>query len=155
HRFGMGSPPGPEPVGGCRSVMVEDMARRLRKVATAVVVGVIAIWAMNTSLFHAPGAGPTPPAPPRNHPTLARDGLTAETCTAGRMDPPTHQFLENTLPSMEAAFAAGADMIEFDIHPTTDGQFAVLHDWTLDCRTDGKGVTREHSMAALKALDIG
>jgi len=71
------------------------------------------------------------------------------------MDVPTHGYLENTLPSMEAAFANGADIVEFDIHPTTDGQFAVLHDWTVDCRTEGKGVTREHSMAELKTLDIG
>ena len=37
---------------------------------------------------------------------------------------------------MRAAFAAGADIVELDIHPTTDGQFAVFHDWTLDCRTE-------------------
>ena len=45
--------------------------------------------------------------------------------------------------------------MEFDVHPTTDGRFVVFHDWTLDCRTNGKGVTREHDLAALKALDIG
>jgi glycerophosphoryl diester phosphodiesterase len=56
---------------------------------------------------------------------------------------------------MRAAFAAGADVVELDIHPTTDGQFAVIHDWTLDCRTDGAGVTRAHTLAELKALDIG
>jgi glycerophosphoryl diester phosphodiesterase len=63
--------------------------------------------------------------------------------------------LENTIASMQAAFDAGADVVELDIHPTTDGHFAVLHDWTLDCRTDGNGVTREHTLAELKALDIG
>jgi glycerophosphoryl diester phosphodiesterase len=56
---------------------------------------------------------------------------------------------------MRAGFAAGADVVELDVHPTTDGEFAVFHDWTLDCRTDGRGVTREHSMAYLKKLDIG
>ena len=56
---------------------------------------------------------------------------------------------------MRAGFAAGADIVELDVHPTTDGEFAVFHDWTLDCRTDGQGVTREHSMAYLKKLDIG
>ena len=56
---------------------------------------------------------------------------------------------------MQEAFRAGADVVEFDIHPTTDGHFAVFHDWTLDCRTDGRGVTRMHSLAQLKALDIG
>ena len=59
-------------------------------------------------------------------------------------------FLENTLPSMRAAFEAGADIVEFDIHPTTDGHFAVFHDWTVDCRTEGRGVTREHTLAAVE-----
>jgi glycerophosphoryl diester phosphodiesterase len=56
---------------------------------------------------------------------------------------------------MRASFDAGADVVELDVHPTTDGGFAVFHDWTLDCRTDGHGVTREQSMARLKLLDIG
>jgi glycerophosphoryl diester phosphodiesterase len=81
--------------------------------------------------------------------------LKNDTCTAARMLLPTHEYLENTIDSMRAGFAAGADIVEFDVHPTTDGEFAVFHDWTLDCRTDGQGVTREHSMAYLKKLDIG
>jgi glycerophosphoryl diester phosphodiesterase len=81
--------------------------------------------------------------------------LKNDTCTAARMLPSTHQYLENTISSMRAGFAAGADVVELDVHPTTDGEFAVFHDWTLDCRTDGHGVTREHSMAYLKKLDIG
>lgn len=87
--------------------------------------------------------------------TYRRDGLTRDTCTASRIDPPRHAFLENTIPSIRAAFDLGADMVEIDIHPTTDGNFAVFHDWTLDCRTEGHGATRDHSMAQLKALDIG
>jgi glycerophosphoryl diester phosphodiesterase len=71
------------------------------------------------------------------------------------MLPSTHQYLENTISSMRAGFTIGADIVELDVHPTTDGEFAVFHDWTLDCRTDGRGVTREHSMAYLKKLDIG
>jgi glycerophosphoryl diester phosphodiesterase len=87
--------------------------------------------------------------------TFSREGLTNDTCTATRIHAPEHGFLENTLPSMQAAFDAGADVVELDIHPTTDGHFAVLHDWTVDCRTEGKGVTREHALAELKALDVG
>jgi glycerophosphoryl diester phosphodiesterase len=87
--------------------------------------------------------------------TFHREGLTNETCTATRIYPPEHPYLENTIDSMRASFAAGAAIVEFDIHPTTDGAFAVMHDWTVDCRTNGKGVTREHSLAELKALDIG
>jgi glycerophosphoryl diester phosphodiesterase len=81
--------------------------------------------------------------------------LKNDTCTAARMLPPTHDYLENTIRSMRAGFEAGADIVEIDVHPTTDGEFAVFHDWTLDCRTDGRGVTREHAMAELKLLDIG
>ena len=84
-----------------------------------------------------------------------RTGLTNETCTAARMLPADHTYLENTIPSMEAAFALGADVVEFDVHRTSDDQFAVFHDWTLDCRTDGTGVTREQTLADLQTLDIG
>ncbi|AKR56175.1 Glycerophosphoryl diester phosphodiesterase [Devosia sp. H5989] len=88
------------------------------------------------------------------HQTFDNNGLGNDGCSAERIETPTHGFFENTLPSMEAAFAAGADIVEFDIHPTTDGQLAVLHDWTLDCHTEASGVTREQSMAFLKTLDI-
>jgi glycerophosphoryl diester phosphodiesterase len=87
--------------------------------------------------------------------TYDKTGVGRDDCTATRIYPPTHAFLENTLPSIQAAIAAGADIIELDVHPTMDGEFAVFHDWTIDCRTNGSGVTREQSMAALKALDIG
>lgn len=89
------------------------------------------------------------------HQTFNREGLENDTCTAERIDPPQHGYLENTIPSMQAAFAAGAGIVELDVHPTTDGQFAVFHDWTLDCRTQGSGETRSHDMAYLKTLDIG
>lgn len=87
--------------------------------------------------------------------TFSQEGLKNDSCTATRIYAPEHTFLENTLPSMKAAFEAGADVVEFDIHPTTDGQFAVFHDWTVDCRTEDKGVTRELTLAELKSLDIG
>lgn len=89
------------------------------------------------------------------HQTFSEAGVTNATCTAERIDPPTHGYIENTLPSMRRAFALGADIVEIDVHPTTDGDFAVFHDWTLDCRTDGHGVTRAHSMAELRRLDVG
>jgi glycerophosphoryl diester phosphodiesterase len=84
-----------------------------------------------------------------------REGLTGTTCTAARMLPTGHEYLENTIPSMRAAFAKGADIVEFDVHQTVDNRFAVFHDWTLDCRTNGTGVTREHTLDSLQALDIG
>ncbi|MDO3385852.1 glycerophosphodiester phosphodiesterase family protein [Gilvimarinus sp. SDUM040013] len=89
------------------------------------------------------------------HQTYHREGLTNDTCTAERIDSPAHDFIENTIPSMRAAFAAGADVVELDVHPTTDGYLAVLHDWRLDCRTEGKGPARKHDLAYLKTLDLG
>lgn len=89
------------------------------------------------------------------HQTFQRENLDNDTCTAERIYPPEHEFIENTIPSMKAAFDAGADIVELDVHPTTDGRFAVMHDWTLDCRTEGAGETRGHGMAYLKSLDVG
>ncbi len=87
--------------------------------------------------------------------TFTMEGITNETCTAERIYEPDHPYLENTIPSMEAAFQSGADIIEFDIKPTKDGQFAVFHDWTLDCRTNMEGVTKDYTMEELKKVDIG
>jgi len=76
-------------------------------------------------------------------------------CLAVHLVHPEHDFLENTIPSMQAAFDRGADVVEFDIHATTDGRFAVFHDRTLECKTNGHGLTRAHTMKELKALDVG
>jgi glycerophosphoryl diester phosphodiesterase len=87
--------------------------------------------------------------------TFPLDNLENDTCTAKIINPPTHNFLENTIPSIREAFKYGADLVEIDIHPTTDNRLAVFHDWTIDCRTNGRGVTHEQSMESLKKLDIG
>ncbi|MBV7483966.1 glycerophosphodiester phosphodiesterase family protein [Bordetella sp. BOR01] len=128
-----------------------------RRVAVLAVLAVLGgLYAANASwLAPAPGTGPTLLAHRGIAQRFDTANLERDTCTAARMLPPRHGYLENTLASMRASFEAGADIVEIDVHPTTDGRFAVFHDWTLDCRTDGHGVTREHSMAQLKALDIG
>ena len=130
--------------------------RRLRRLLIGLAVFVAAVYFWNASWRAAPLEGGVQLIAHRGvHQTFHREGLTSNTCTAERIYPPTHEYLENTIPSMRAAFAAGADIIEFDVHPTTDGRFAVLHDWTLDCRTDGTGETRSHDLAYLSTLDIG
>ena len=78
-----------------------------------------------------------------------------ETCTARRMNPPSHRYIENTIPSMQASFAAGATAIEVDVYPTADGEFAAFHDESLDCQTNGRGSIRDRSMAYLRTLDVG
>lgn len=78
-----------------------------------------------------------------------------DSCQASPVEPIEHSFIENTIPSMQEAFRLGADVVEIDVHFTTDNAFAVFHDWTVDCRTDGTGVTHEQDLATLQALDIG
>lgn len=129
--------------------------RKRTKVLLALAFAAAALWAGNTSLFSQSDVRPRLIAHRGLGQTFHREGLTGETCTATRIFPPEHAYLENTIAGFRAAFIAGADVVEFDIHPTTDGRFVVFHDWTLDCRTDGHGVTREHDLATLKALDIG
>lgn len=87
--------------------------------------------------------------------TYPMEGIAGDTCTAEIIYEPEHPYIGNTIPSMEAAFKEGADVVELDIHPTKDGEFAVFHDWSLECRTNGKGITREHTMKELKELDVG
>jgi glycerophosphoryl diester phosphodiesterase len=124
-------------------------------VAGVVVLFVFFVYANNTGRFsrHKPGS-PT---------VLVHRGLSQryaiparlDNCPAAQMYPPRDEYLENTIASMQAAFDRGADVVEFDIHPTTDGHFAVFHDRSLECRTDGHGLTRAHSIPELKSLDIG
>lgn len=87
--------------------------------------------------------------------TFSMEGIKGDTCTAERIFNPEHPYIENTILSMEAAFHSGADIVEFDIRPTKDGQFAVFHDWTLDCRTNAEGMPSEYTMAELRQLDVG
>ena len=89
------------------------------------------------------------------HQMYSPKGVMRDTCTATRIYPPTHQFLENTVASINQAVYDGADMVEVDIAPTKDGKMVLFHDWTVDCRTNGKGETRDLTLAELKALDIG
>ena len=131
------------------------MRRIVRFGLLFVALAIGAILLLNSSLWTTPETRRTLLAHRGLAQTYGTAGLTATTCTAARIFPPEHSFIENTLPSMRAAFAAGADIVELDIHPTTDGEIAVFHDWTLDCRTDGQGVTRERSLADLKKLDVG
>lgn len=131
--------------------------RRIARVVVVIAIIAAAIYLWNASWRVAPAAdAETRLLAHRGvHQTFDRVGIENDTCTAERIFPPEHEFLENTIASMQATFAAGADVVELDVHPTTDGQFAVLHDWTVDCRTEGAGETRSHDMAYLKTLDIG
>ncbi len=132
------------------------MGRKSEDVAAAIAVAAFGPYFNNTNLLMAHRAGkPVLLAHRGMAQRFDERDLKNDTCTAELMLPPTHDYLENTIRSMRAGFEAGADIVEIDVHPTTDNEFAVFHDWTLDCRTNGHGVTRGHTMAELKRFDIG
>jgi len=88
--------------------------------------------------------------------TYTADSLaTDETCTARSIKPPTHHYIDNTVPSIEAALSAQADIVEIDIRMTRDRRFVLFHDDALDCRTDGSGPLSQHDLADLRQLDAG
>ncbi|MCM5555184.1 glycerophosphodiester phosphodiesterase family protein [Pleomorphomonas sp. NRK KF1] len=130
---------------------------RGKKILAGVVLVAGAVYLLNASWLAEPASPGTPRILAHRgvHQTYSRVGLDAETCTAARIDPPSHALMENTIPSMRAAFAASADVVELDIHLTPDKVFAVMHDWTIDCRTEGHGVTEETPWTTLKTLDVG
>lgn len=132
------------------------MKQRKWLIVSAIVLCALAVYLHNASFLAQPiGTDPFLIAHRALGQDFDRTDLTATTCTAARLIPSGHDYLENTLPAMHAAFAYGADAFEFDVHWTTDGRFAVFHDWTVDCRTEGEGVTRDHTLAELQALDVG
>ena len=63
-------------------------------------------------------------------------------------------YPENTLEAFEAAIAAGADAIEFDVRLTADGAPVLMHDATVDRTTDGRGPVRSLSLAQIGALHV-
>jgi glycerophosphoryl diester phosphodiesterase len=64
-------------------------------------------------------------------------------------------YPENTLRSFIAAAVLGADMCEFDVRMTRDGEIVVIHDATVDRTTDGSGEVAAMSAAAIGRLDAG
>jgi glycerophosphoryl diester phosphodiesterase len=76
-------------------------------------------------------------------------------CSATLLHETEPAFIENTLPSIAAAFAFGATMIEIDVHRTRDSQLVVFHDAGLECRTNGRGPPERKTLRELKELDAG
>lgn len=61
---------------------------------------------------------------------------------------------ENTLPAFKAACEAKYNYVEFDIEPTSDGKWIVMHDDDLRRTTNGHGKITERTLAEVSALKI-
>ena len=62
---------------------------------------------------------------------------------------------EHTIAALELALAHGADGLWLDLHLSRDGHPVVIHDFSVDRTTDGRGAVREHTARELKRLDAG
>lgn len=89
------------------------------------------------------------------HQTFDVQTVDDSTNTASIIHKPTHDYVENTIPSIQAAFDCGATVVELDIMRTKDDQLAVFHDAKLEYRTNGNGKVSDYTMKELRKLDIG
>ncbi len=64
-------------------------------------------------------------------------------------------YPENTLGAFEYSAKMGADVLELDVHATSDGALVVLHDGSVDRTTDGRGKISEITLETVKKLDAG
>ncbi len=60
---------------------------------------------------------------------------------------------ENTLAAFRHATRLGVDVLELDVHASSDGELIVMHDETVDRTTNGKGAIKDMPASAIKNLD--
>lgn len=137
-----------------RSVKKTKVGKR-RTVLLIIISVLLLVWLNNTNVFY---------SKQRDYKLLAHRGLAQsydvskvdwDTNTAEIIDEPEHPYLENTIPSIQAAFDLGADVVELDVRLTKDKKLAVFHDFALEYRTNASGLVGDYTMAELKDLDIG
>ncbi len=66
----------------------------------------------------------------------------------------SHLAPEDTVSGVFAAVALGADFVETDPRPTSDGHLVNLHDPTVDRTTDGTGDASSLTLAEVQALHV-
>ena len=62
---------------------------------------------------------------------------------------------ENTLASFNKAIEFDADVVELDVHLSSDGELIIIHDHTLDRTTTLKGEVKNHTLKEIKSADAG
>ena len=64
-------------------------------------------------------------------------------------------FPENTLAAFRSALSLSPDMLETDLHMTSDGEIVIMHDHLVDRTTNGSGLVREKTYEQIRKLDAG
>jgi glycerophosphoryl diester phosphodiesterase len=65
------------------------------------------------------------------------------------------EWPSNTMLAFQNAADLGVDVLEMDVHMSSDGEIVVIHDDTVDRTTDGMGEVSAMTLAELQALDAG
>ena len=63
-------------------------------------------------------------------------------------------YPQNTLAAVEGASRLGADRIEIDVMPCTDGEIVVFHDFRLDTLTDEEGAVSQTSCETVLQAEV-
>ena len=63
------------------------------------------------------------------------------------------EFPSNTMFAFRNALSAGADMLELDIGVTKDNKVVVMHDTTVDGKTNGHGTVASKTLRQIRKLD--
>ncbi|MCM1363378.1 MAG: hypothetical protein NC215_00140 [Ruminococcus sp.] len=63
-------------------------------------------------------------------------------------------YPQNTIPAFEAAVEAGYYAFECDVHTTSDGEWVVIHNDTVDAMTNGEGEVESFTFDEIRALSI-
>jgi len=63
------------------------------------------------------------------------------------------EFPSNTMYAFRKALRAGADMLELDIGVTRDGKVIVMHDTTVNGKTNGRGTVASKTLRQIRRLD--
>jgi len=119
----------------------------------------VAAAAVALSLWNASWTASKPPGVLR---VVAHRGIAqpeelspADGCGARHMRVSGHNFIENTIFSMQNAVRFGAGALMLDVHTSADGRAMIFRDSDLGCRTDGNGRIADRPFAYLRGLDVG
>jgi glycerophosphoryl diester phosphodiesterase len=63
------------------------------------------------------------------------------------------EFPSNTMYAFRRALRAGADMLELDVGVTKDGEVIVMHDTTVEGKTNGRGTVASKTLRQMRRLD--
>jgi len=95
-------------------------------------------------------ASSSPPLPTPLAPLLRPERPVVIAHRGGRTSGP-----EETLETLARSATLGAEVLELDLHATSDGTVVCLHDATVDRTTNGTGPVSSFSLDALRKLDAG